>query len=116
MKRKRADVLVVEQGLASSRSRAQALILAGAIIRSNGQRIEKSGELIETSSHLALRHQPLPYVSRGGLKLEAAIKNFDIPVKNKDAWMYKSLKTKSAQVKGSVVCCDELNKPEYWRE
>jgi len=78
MSRQRADVLVVEQGLAESRSRAQALILAGAVLYDDGKRVEKSGQQLDEGATLYLRDQPLPYVSRGGLKLEAALRELDV--------------------------------------
>ncbi len=78
MARRRADLLVVEQGLADSRTRAQALILAGAILAGEGERVDKAGQLLDETTQLRLRGQPLPYVSRGGLKLQAALDEFAI--------------------------------------
>ena len=80
IRKERADILVVEQGLADSRTRAQALILAGAVIGPGDRRIEKPGEKLEEGAELRLKGQPLPYVSRGGLKLEAALNEFEIEV------------------------------------
>ncbi len=76
--KKRADLLVVEQGLADSRNRAQALILAGAVMCGPDRKVDKPGELLDDSLELWLRDQPLPYVSRGGLKLEAALAHFGV--------------------------------------
>lgn len=67
----RADQLMVEQGLASSRSRAQALILAGEVF-SHDRKIEKAGEQLRPDTPLRVREQQ-KYVSRGGLKLEGAL-------------------------------------------
>jgi 23S rRNA (cytidine1920-2'-O)/16S rRNA (cytidine1409-2'-O)-methyltransferase len=78
MARRRADLLAVEQGLAPSRSRAQALILSGAVLFGEGERVDKAGQLVDERYDLYLRDQPLPYVSRGGLKLEAALDQFGI--------------------------------------
>lgn len=78
--RRRADVLVVEQGLAPTRAKAQALILAGAVLRSDGRRIEKPGESLDESVELQLKGEPLPFVSRGGLKLQAALERFNVNV------------------------------------
>jgi len=78
MTRQRADVLLVEQGLAPTRSRAQALILAGAVMRGPDRKVEKPGELVDDSIELSLRGDPLPYVSRGGLKLAAALDAFGV--------------------------------------
>lgn len=75
----RVDKLVVERGLAPTREKAQALIMAGAIY-SGERRIEKSGQLLAEDAPLALRGKACPYVSRGGLKLEAALRAFEPPV------------------------------------
>lgn len=77
----RLDVALVERGLAESRRRAQALILAGNV-RVNGQRADKSGREIPADAAIEVA-QPLTYVSRGGLKLEAALKHFSIDVNDK---------------------------------
>ncbi len=76
--RERADILVVRQGLADSRTRAQALILAGAILDERDQRIDKPGQLLDLGTTLKRKGQPLKYVSRGGLKLEAALDAFAV--------------------------------------
>ena len=73
----RADKLVLERGLAGSREKAQALILAGSVY-SGEIRIEKPGHLVQADIPLELRGDPCPYVSRGGLKLEGALKAFGI--------------------------------------
>jgi 23S rRNA (cytidine1920-2'-O)/16S rRNA (cytidine1409-2'-O)-methyltransferase len=72
---------VVEQGLARSRHLAQALILAGDVYLGE-QRIEKPGQLLETGKTLRLKQRP-PFVSRGGLKLEAALRHFEISVRDR---------------------------------
>ncbi len=78
--RVRVDQLLVELGLAPSRAKAQALVLAGEV--SSGEvRLEKPGTLVPRSSAIALRGNALPYVSRGGLKLEGALSDFAISVK-----------------------------------
>ena len=75
-KSKRADLLLVELGLAESRTRAQALILAGRVYM--GQvRIEKPGMRLAPGTILTVK-ESLPYVGRGGLKLEAALDRFAI--------------------------------------
>ena len=74
--RKRLDVLVVERGLADSREKARALILAGHVIV-NGQKADKAGANIGASAQIELLAQPR-YVGRGGLKLEAALDHFSI--------------------------------------
>ena len=75
----RADVAVFEQGLAPSRERAQALILAGQILYGD-RPIEKAGEVVPAGAMLRLRGEPMPYVSRGGLKLVHAIDTFGVDV------------------------------------
>jgi 23S rRNA (cytidine1920-2'-O)/16S rRNA (cytidine1409-2'-O)-methyltransferase len=69
--------LAVEQGLAPSRTRAQALILAGALLWGDGQRVAKAGQLLPADARLRVKGgDPLRYASRGGLKLEAALRRF----------------------------------------
>ena len=77
--KQRADKLLLERGLALSREKAQALIMAGAVY-SGERRIEKSGQLLSEDALLELRGKACPYVSRGGLKLEAALKFFEPPL------------------------------------
>jgi 23S rRNA (cytidine1920-2'-O)/16S rRNA (cytidine1409-2'-O)-methyltransferase len=67
----RADQLLVERGLCESRSRAQALILAGEVL-SGTERVEKAGQLLRVDAPLSVRTQER-YVSRGGLKLQGAL-------------------------------------------
>lgn len=71
--KKRLDVTLVERGLESTRARAQARILAGDVIVGE-HRVDKSGYLVSDSDLIRLKDNSLPYVSRGGLKLEAALK------------------------------------------
>jgi len=73
---KRVDLLMMERGLVESRTRAQALILAGRVY-SGSERVEKSGTRVDSNIPLTVR-KPLPFVSRGGLKLEAALDRFSI--------------------------------------
>lgn len=80
MARIRADHLLVQRGMASSGAKAQALILSG-VIFSKERRIEKSGELLLEESPLEIRGVALPYVSRGGLKLAAALDEFQLDPK-----------------------------------
>ena len=75
----RLDKLLVERGLVPSRERAQALILAGKVLV-NEQKIEKSGAAVEPDVVLRLLGEDLRYVSRGGLKLEAALDHWQIDV------------------------------------
>src|ERR1700683_4594440 len=73
----RIDVLIVERGLAPSRERAQALLLAGQV-RVNGAKMDKAGTQIDTDSRIETAGEPLRYASRGGLKLEGALADFSI--------------------------------------
>jgi len=71
----RADVLLVTQGLAPSRERARAYILAGKVFRGE-QRVDKAGEKLDEDTPLTVRGVDHPYVSRGGVKLEGALDAF----------------------------------------
>lgn len=84
MSKKRADVLLVERGLAESRTRAQAIILAGKVF-SDTRRIDKAGQLMAEDAPIAVKGQDHPWVSRGGLKLAHAIEAFKIDPKGKTA-------------------------------
>jgi 23S rRNA (cytidine1920-2'-O)/16S rRNA (cytidine1409-2'-O)-methyltransferase len=76
--KKRIDILLVERGLAESREKAQALLIAGAV-RVDGQPVSKAGQLVAAESQVELTGR-LRYRSRGGLKLEAALERFRIDV------------------------------------
>ena len=71
--KKRLDIVLVERGLETSRARAQARILAGDVVVGE-HRADKAGYLVSDSDLIRLKDNSLPYVSRGGLKLEAALK------------------------------------------
>lgn len=75
--KKRLDVLVVERGLAESRQKAQAMILAGEVLVAN-QKIAKAGELIAPDAVVKVISTRSRYVSRGGLKLQGAIEDFQV--------------------------------------
>jgi 23S rRNA (cytidine1920-2'-O)/16S rRNA (cytidine1409-2'-O)-methyltransferase len=77
LKRLRADVLLFERGLAESRARAQALILAGKVF-SGDRRVAKAGDALAEDAPLEVRGQDHPWVSRGGLKLDHAIGFFGL--------------------------------------
>lgn len=76
--KKRLDVLLTEQGLAESRQKAQAIIMAGQVFW-DGRRMDKAGASVPEDARLEVRGQTLCYVSRGGLKLEKALETFDLP-------------------------------------
>ncbi len=73
----RADQLLVDRGLVESRTRAQALILAGKVF-SGGHRIAKAGDTIAADASLEVRGQDHPWASRGGLKLDHALRHFGL--------------------------------------
>ncbi len=82
VKKMRVDQLVVERGLAESRSRAQAHIMAGNVF-SGARKIDKSGTQLALDAPLELRSKEHPWVSRGGLKLMQAIEEFSLDIAGK---------------------------------
>ena len=82
MKRERIDKLLVEQGLAASRAKAQALVMAGVVLVDE-QRVAKASEMFTAEAVIRVKHSDDPasrYVGRGGLKLEAALNEFKVEV------------------------------------
>lgn len=75
--KQRLDLTLVEKGLFPSREKARASIMAG-IIFIGGQRYDKPGSMIDPAAEIIVKEDLCPYVSRGGLKLEKAIREFDI--------------------------------------
>jgi 23S rRNA (cytidine1920-2'-O)/16S rRNA (cytidine1409-2'-O)-methyltransferase len=82
--KERLDKLLVQRGLAHSRERSRALILAGKVIVDD-HRVDKAGAQVLVDADLRLKGEDIPYVSRGGLKLEKALTEFSINVKDKIA-------------------------------
>jgi 23S rRNA (cytidine1920-2'-O)/16S rRNA (cytidine1409-2'-O)-methyltransferase len=78
-KKRRLDLMLVEKGLAKSRERARALIMAGKVLV-NDRPVAKPGCGVSSADRLALKGEDIPYVSRGGLKLQAAINYFKLDV------------------------------------
>lgn len=76
--KKRLDVLLTERGLAESRQKAQAIIMAGQVFWAD-KRMDKAGAAVPEDAQLEIRGQTLRYVSRGGLKLEKAMSSFQLP-------------------------------------
>jgi 23S rRNA (cytidine1920-2'-O)/16S rRNA (cytidine1409-2'-O)-methyltransferase len=80
----RLDRLLVDRGIVESRERGQALILAGQVLV-NGLKRDKAGALVPEDADIRVTGEQLPYVSRGGLKLEAALREFAVDVAGKTA-------------------------------
>ena len=78
----RLDVLLVERGFAESRQKAQAIIMAGSVFVA-GQRVDKPGTTVPNEADIEVRGHVLRYVSRGGLKLEKAMKTFPLSLEGK---------------------------------
>jgi len=81
--KERADKIVVDRGLAESRQKAQALIMAGRVF-SGGERIEKPGQKLNSEKEITLKEK-MPYVGRGGYKLAEALDTLGIPITGKVA-------------------------------
>ena len=77
MPKTRLDVLLTERGLAPSRERAKALVMAG-IVYAGGVKIEKAGDMVASDAVIEVRGEDIPYVSRGGLKLQKTITAHDL--------------------------------------
>jgi 23S rRNA (cytidine1920-2'-O)/16S rRNA (cytidine1409-2'-O)-methyltransferase len=75
--KERIDKLLVDRGLAESREKARALVLAGVVL-ADEQRVDKPGQAVDTTAELRIKGETLRYVGRGGLKLEAALDHFDL--------------------------------------
>jgi 23S rRNA (cytidine1920-2'-O)/16S rRNA (cytidine1409-2'-O)-methyltransferase len=80
--KERLDTLLVNKQLIESREKAKTLIMTGNVFV-DGQREDKPGTKIEESAQIEIKGNPIPYVSRGGLKLEKAIAEFGIDLKDK---------------------------------
>lgn len=81
-KKQRLDVLLVEKGLAPSREKAKAIIMAG-IVYVDGSKEDKAGTTFPENASIEVKGKTLPYVSRGGLKLEKAMQKFPITLSGK---------------------------------
>lgn len=80
--KERLDVLLVKRNLAASREKAKAIIMSGSVFV-DGQREDKAGTSFSEEVQIEVRGHTMPYVSRGGLKLEKALQNFDVIVADK---------------------------------
>jgi len=81
-RKERCDKLLVERGMVQSRERARALIMEGRVTV-DGETVEKPGTLVKVEATLQIQGDDLPYVSRGGLKVEAALKAFKVDPEGK---------------------------------
>jgi 23S rRNA (cytidine1920-2'-O)/16S rRNA (cytidine1409-2'-O)-methyltransferase len=82
-KKERIDILLVDYGLAKSRERGKSLIMAGKVLVDN-KPISKPGMMVSLESKIRLKGEDIPYVSRGGLKLEKALTAFKLDIKGCD--------------------------------
>lgn len=80
--KERLDVMLVKRNLAESREKAKAVIMSGNVFV-DGQRENKAGSTFASDVHIEVKGHALPYVSRGGFKLEKALETFDVDVKGK---------------------------------
>lgn len=82
MKKERVDILLVQQGLFTSREQAKRAVMAGQVVGKNEERLDKPGEKIDPEIRLRVKGQVNPYVSRGGFKLAKALDVFKINLKD----------------------------------
>ena len=82
VKKERLDVLLVERNLVQSRARAKTTIMAGLVLV-NGNKIDKAGTMVKANADIRVLGNKIPYVSRGGLKLEKAINEFRVELDGK---------------------------------
>ena len=80
--KQRLDKVILERGLVKSRERARALIMEGKVLVED-RPITKAGSMVETASSITLKEKDIPYVSRGGVKLAAALEHFGIVLEGK---------------------------------
>ncbi|HBI27580.1 MAG TPA: TlyA family rRNA (cytidine-2'-O)-methyltransferase [Peptococcaceae bacterium] len=83
-KKKRIDQLLVERGYFASRERAKRSLMAGMVFY-EGRRIDKPGTFVDPDGEIGVKEDPCPFVSRGGLKLDAALREFDTAVQGRVA-------------------------------
>ncbi|WP_349407730.1 TlyA family RNA methyltransferase [Pseudalkalibacillus sp. SCS-8] len=81
-KKERLDILLVERGLIETREKAKRAIMAG-LVFSEQERMDKPGQKVDATIPIELKGNPIPYVSRGGLKLEKALKTFEFDLQDK---------------------------------
>ena len=84
MNKERIDILLTEKNLCESRARAKSLIMMGKILV-NGQKIDKAGTMVAADSEIKILGEDMPFVSRGGFKLQKAVEVFNLNLENKIA-------------------------------
>ncbi len=82
--KERLDVLIYKKGLSTSREKASSQIMSG-IVYINGVKVDKPGTKVSVAAEIEIRGTAMPYVSRGGLKLEKALREFSLELKDKVA-------------------------------
>lgn len=80
--KERLDILLVQNGIAESREKAKAMIMAG-VVYVNGQKEDKAGTKVDVKAEITAKGSQMKYVSRGGYKLEKAINKFNIDLRGK---------------------------------
>lgn len=83
MSKERVDVLLVKQGFFATREKAKRAVMAGLVMDDHQERLDKPGVKIDDNTILNVKGDPVPYVSRGGLKLARALSEFDLDLNNK---------------------------------
>lgn len=87
MKKERIDVLLVQQGLFETREQAKRAVMAGEILGENEERLDKPGMKVDPETKLHFKGTKMPYVSRGGLKLEKRLKSFIFRLRTRPFWI-----------------------------
>ena len=105
--KERLDVLLVKRNLAASREKAKAIIMSG-IVYVDGQKEDKAGTTFPEEATIEVRGHTLPYVSRGGLKLEKAIKNFDVSVEGKGMYRCRLFYRRLYGLYVAEWCCESI--------
>src|SRR5699024_12140766 len=106
MSKKRLDLLLVERKLAENQESAKRLIMAG-LVFSNQMRLDKPGIKIDEDLPLSVKQKSIPYVGRGGLKLEKALEHFNLNVQSKtmvDVGSRSEEHTSELQSRFDLVC------------
>ncbi len=84
MEKERLDVILFKKGFFPSREKAQSAIMAGSVLV-NGERADKAGSKFDETIDITIKENPIPFVSRGGLKLQKAVETFNVKLEGKTA-------------------------------